>query len=131
MCGSMISKFALACVAAIFTGGATAGLVAEGTPMPAAQVAEASLATPISAIADPDSSFRNVAVQFNNGKSFGRVVGIALDGAGRATRVRVALDDMPSEKIWLDQDDLVYSRSRDVIVAHDVHAPAMAIADAR
>ena len=89
------------------------------------------VATPISHIANPQAAFRNVAVQFTSGKALGRVVAIATNGAGRATRVRVALDDMPAQQIWLDQDDLVYSRSHDVIVAHDVHAPAMAVADAR
>ena len=125
----MISKFAIACVAAIFAGGGAASVVADGTPAPDTHVASST--TPIVAIAEPESSFANVAVEFSNGKPFGRVVAIAVNGAGHATRVRVALDDMPGQKIWLDQDDLVYSRARNVIVAHDVHAPAMAVADAR
>ena len=127
----MISKFALACVAAIFAGGATAGLTAEGSAVAPAQVTSSGRATPISAIANPLLSFQGVSVQLVSGKPVGRVVAIAVNGAGRATRVRVELADMPSEAIWLDQDDLVYSRSRDVIVAHDVHAPAMTVADAR
>ncbi len=127
----MLSKFAIAAVAAIFAGGAAATVGTESSPAPAAQVAEAGVATPISAIANPQVSFKNVDVQFTSGKSFGRVVAISTNAAGRATRVRVALDDMPSQQIWLDQDDLVYSRSHDVIIAHDVHAPAMAVADAR
>jgi hypothetical protein len=127
----MLSKFAIAAVAAIFAGGAAASVGFESSPAPAAQVAEAGVATPISHIANPQAAFRNVAVTFTSGKAFGRVVAIATNGAGRATRVRVALDDMPAQQIWLDQDDLVYSRSHDVIIAHDVHAPAMAVADAR
>ena len=74
--------------------------------------------------------FRDVAVQFVSGKTFGHVVAISTDGRGRVSRVRIALADMPSQQIWLDQDDLVYSRSQNVIVAHDVHAPAMAVAEA-
>jgi hypothetical protein len=127
----MISKFAIACVAAVFAGGASAGLTIDNAPAPAAQVAEASVATPISAIANPERSFKNVAVQFTSGKSFAHVVAVSTNGSGHAARIRVALDDMPSQQLWLDSDDLVYSRSRDVIVAHDVHAPAMAVADAR
>ncbi len=127
----MISKFVIACVAAVFAGGASAGLTMDNTPSPAAQVAEAHAATPISAIANPEASFRNVAVQFTSGKGFAHVVAVSTNGAGHAARIRVALDDMPSQQLWLDSDDLVYSRSRDVIVAHDVHAPAMAVADAQ
>ena len=127
----MISKFVLACVAAIFTGGVTAGLTAEGSAVAPAQVTTTGLATPISAIVNPQAAFQDVAVQLIDGKAVGRVVAVATDAAGRASRVRVELADMPSEAIWLDKSDLVYSRSRDVIVAHDVHAPAMAVADAR
>jgi len=127
----MLSKFAIACVAAVFAGGASAGLTIDNAPAPAAQIAEAPVGTPISAIADPESSFKNVSVQFTSGKSFAHVVAVSTNGAGHAARIRVALDDMPSQQLWLDSDDLVYSRSRDVIIAHDVHAPAMAVADAR
>jgi hypothetical protein len=127
----MISKFAVAAIAAVFAGGASAGLGIDNTPVAPAQVLDASPATPIDRIANPESSFRNVAVQFNSGKTFAHVVGVTTDGAGRAVRIRVALDDMPAQQLWLDQSDLVYSRSRDVIVAHDVHAPAMAVADAQ
>ncbi len=126
-----ISKFAVFCVAAVFAGGATAGLAIDSRAVPAAQVSEASVATPISAIANPDDAFKNVRVQLVSGKTVGHVVAIATNGAGRATRVRLELADMPSERIWVDQSDLSYSRSRDVIVAHDIHAPAMAVADAR
>ena len=127
----MISKFALACVAAIFAGGATAGLTAEGSDVAPAQVTNSSRATPISAISNPRVSFQDVSVQLISGKPVGRVVAIATNAQGRAIRVRVELADMPSQAIWLDQSDLVYSRSRDVIVAHDVHAPIMTVADAR
>jgi hypothetical protein len=125
----MISKFALACVAAIFTGGVTAGLTAEGSVAPQAKTGDST--TPIAAIENPLVSFQNVSVQLISGKPVGRVVAIATNAEGHATRVRVELADMPSEAIWLDQSDLVYSRSHNVIVAHDVHAPAMAVADAR
>ena len=126
-----ISKFAIACVAAIFAGGVSAGLTVEGSASQPVHIAAALVTTPISRIANPEDSFRDVAVQFTSGKTFGHVVAISTDGAGRANRIRVALSDMPSQLIWLDQDDLVYSRTRNVIVAHDVHAPAMAVADAR
>ncbi|HEY0303008.1 MAG TPA: hypothetical protein VGC36_16800 [Rhizomicrobium sp.] len=126
-----ISKFAIACVAAVLAGGATAGLAVDGAPVPPAQMSASGAVTPISAIADPNRSFKAVSVQLTSGKTVGRVVAIATDAAGRATRVRVELADMPSQRIWLDQNDLVYSRSRDVIVAHDVHAPAMTMAAAR
>jgi hypothetical protein len=126
---SMISKFAIACVAAVFAGGATAGLAGDGAPAPAAPTVEAR--TPISAVADPQSAFKNVAVQFVSGKTFAHVVAISTNDKGHAMRIRVALDDMPAQQIWLDQDDLAYSRARNVIVARDVHAPAMAVADAQ
>jgi hypothetical protein len=127
-----ISKFGLACIAAVLAGGATAGLAAsDATPAVSEQVADAGRATPISAINDPQSAFKDVSVQFVSGKSFGHVVAVATDGAGHASRIRIALDDMPSQLLWLDKDDLVYSRSHDVIVAHDVHPPAMDLADAR
>ena len=127
----MISKFALACVAAIFTGGVSAGLTAEGSTGSPVQVQTAESTTPIALIGNPLVSFQNVSVQLISGKPVGRVVAIATNADGHATRVRVELADMPSEAIWLDQSDLVYSRGRNVIVAHDVHAPAMAVADAR
>lgn len=126
-----ISKFAIACVAAVFAGGATASLAIDDSAAVPAQVTDAGVATPISAIANPSQSFRNVAVQLVSGKTVGHVVAITTNAAGRATRVRMALADMPSQQIWVDQSDLVYSRSRDVIVAHDIHAPALAVADAR
>ena len=127
----MISKFALACVAAIFAGGVTAGLTAEGSVGSPAQVKTSESTTPIAAIGNPLVSFQDVSVQLISGKPVGRVVGIATNAQGRATRIRVELADMPTEAIWLDQTDLVYSRSHNVIVAYDVHAPAMAVADAR
>ena len=127
----MISKFALACVAAVFTGGVTAGLTAEGSAGTPAQVMTSESTTPIAAILNPLVSFQNVSVQLISGKPVGRVVAIATNADGRATRIRVELADMPSEALWLDQSDLVYSRSHNVIVAHDIHAPAMAVADAR
>ena len=126
-----ISKFGLLAVAALVTGGTTAGLVDTETRPAAVQVAAEHRVTPIAAIADPSLSFRNTAVEFTSGKEFGRVVGIATNDQGRATKVRVALNDMPSQQIWLDQSDLVYDRSRGAIVAHDVHAPNLAVADAR
>jgi len=126
-----VSRFGLLCIAAIVAGGATAGLADSDSPSVPVQVTVEHHGTPIAAIANPDSSFRDVAVQFTSGKTFGHVVAISTNGEGRATRIRVALDDMPSEKIWLDQADLVYSRSRDAIVAHDIHAPNLAVADAR
>jgi len=126
-----VSRFGLLCIAAVVAGGATAGLADSDNPSVPVQVTAEHRGTPIAAIANPDSSFRDVAVQFTSGKTFGHVVAISTNGEGRATKVRVALDDMPSEKIWLDQADLVYSRSCDAIVAHDVHAPNLAVADAR
>ncbi|MEI9996807.1 MAG: hypothetical protein WDM91_19570 [Rhizomicrobium sp.] len=127
-----ISKFAVAAVAAILAGGATAGLAGNDASAAAGEQASATVrTTPIAAIADPQRAFRDVAVQFNSGKTFGRVVAVSTNGAGRVQRIRVALSDMPSEQIWLDRDDLVYSRAHDVIIAHDVHAPAIAVADAR
>jgi hypothetical protein len=125
-----ISKLGLLAVAAVVTGGTTAGLVGTETRSVLVQVAAEQRVTPISAIADPTLSFRNTAVEFTSGKEFGRVVGVATNGLGRATKVRVALNDIPSEQIWLDQSDLVYSRSRAAIIAHDVHAPNLAVADA-
>jgi len=126
-----ISKFAIFAVAAIVAGGATAGLADSDSRTAPAQVAGEHRATPIAAIANPALSFRNASVEFNSGKAFGRVVGVATNDEGRATKVRVALNDMPSEQIWLDQSDLVYSRTRGAIIAHDVHAPNLAVADAR
>ncbi len=123
-----VSKLGIFCVAAALAGGATAGLAGTETPSQPAQADTEFRATPIAAIADPDRSFRNVAVQFTSGKALGRVVAVTTDAAGRALRVRVALDDMPSQQVWLDKSDLVYSRSRDAIVANDVHAPQMSVA---
>ena len=125
-----VSRFGLLCIAAVVAGGATAGLADSDTASVPVQVTVEQRGTPIAAIADPDSSFRDVAVQFTSGKTFGHVVAVSTNGEGRATKVRVALDDMPSAKIWLDQADLVYSRARDVIIAHDIHAPNLAVADA-
>lgn len=124
-----ISKFAVACMAAVLAGGAAAGLTLEGSAPP--QVQNADAVTPISAVADPQTSFKDAAVQFTSGKAFGHVVAIATNGAGRVSRIRVALDAAPAQRLWLDQDALVYSRARNVIVTHDIHAPAMAVADAR
>ena len=126
-----ISKFGLLAVAAIVAGGATAGLAVSEPSAQPAQVAMESRATPIAAIANPSLSFRNAPVEFNSGKAFGRVVAIATNDEGRATKIQVALTDMPSQQIWLDKTDLVYSRSRGAIIAHDVHAPALAVADAQ
>ncbi len=124
-----VSKFAVACVAAILAGGATASLAREDDQAPIkAQVADETPVTPISAISDPSRLLDGVSVRFVSGKSFGRVVAVSTNAAGRATRVRVALDDMPATQLWIDQSDLVYSRARDSIVAHDVHAPAMTVA---
>jgi hypothetical protein len=125
-----VSKFGLLAVAAIVAGGATAGLADSDSRIVPAQVAGELRATPIAAIANPALSFRNAAVEFNSGKEFGRVVAVATNNEGRATKIRVALNDMPSEQIWLDQSDLVYSRSRGAIIAHDVHAPNLAVAEA-
>jgi len=127
----MVSKFAIACVAAIVAGGVTAGLSTEEPSARMAQATTSHRGTPVAAIADPAANFRGVAVQFVSGKTFGHVVAVAVDGLGHASRIRVALDDIPSQQIWLDPEDLVYSRSRDVIVAQDVHGAALAIADAR
>jgi hypothetical protein len=123
-----ISKFAVACIAAILAGGATAGLASSDDPAAVpAQVAAERPVTPIAAVSDP-SLFQNVAVRFVSGKQFGHVVSVATDARGRASRIQVALSDMPGTSLWLDKSDLVYSRSQDAIVAHDVHAPAMAVA---
>ncbi|MEI9886054.1 MAG: hypothetical protein WDN08_06055 [Rhizomicrobium sp.] len=126
-----ISKFAIACVAAVFAGGSAAAIAIDGSAVPAPQIVQSGLVTPISAIADPHRSFNDVAVQLVSGRTVGHVTGVVTDGAGRATRLRMELADMPTQHIWLDRSDLVYSRSRDVIIAHDIHAPAMAVADAR
>lgn len=126
-----VSKFGILCITAILAGGATAGLADSDPASVPVQVNAEQRSTPISAISNPDMSFRDVAVQFTSGKAFGRVVAVSTNGEGRATKIRVALNDMPSQQIWLDQSDLVYSRSRDVIIAHDIHAPALAVADAR
>jgi|GEM_PF-4885910 hypothetical protein len=121
-----ISKFAVACVAAIFAGGGAAGLADGGTAPVSAQVADEHQVTPVSAVAYPARSFDGVAVRFVSGKSFGHVIAVASDARGHATRLRVALDS--GENLWLDQRDLVYSRARDSIVAHDVHAPVTTVA---
>ena len=126
-----VSKFTIACVAAILAGGATASLADGDQAMVPAQETSERAVTPIAAIADPARSFDGVAVRFVSGRRFGRVVAVATDSHGRATRVRVALDGMPATRLWLDRSDLVYSRAADSIVAHDVHAPAMTVADAR
>ena len=123
-----VSKFAVACIAAILAGGATAGLASSDDPAaPHAQVANERPVTPIGAVTDP-ALFQNLDVRFVSGKAFGRVVAVSTDARGRADRIRVALNDMPGTSLWLDKSDLVYSRSQDAIVAHDVHAPAMAVA---
>jgi hypothetical protein len=123
-----VSKFAIACVAAILAGGATAGLARSddrtATPV---QVLDEHPVTPIAAITDPQATLQDVAVRFVSGKQFGRVVAVATDAHGHAARIRVALDGMPT-KLWIDQSDLVYSRSQDAIVAHDVHPPALTVA---
>jgi len=123
-----VSKFAVACVAAILAGGTTAGLASGDASAVPAQIADETPVTPIAAIREPERLLAGVQIRFVSGKSFGRVVGVATDSAGHATRVRVALDGMPAERLWIDQSDLVYSRARDSIVAHDVHAPAMTVA---
>ncbi|MEJ0028433.1 MAG: hypothetical protein WDN01_20590 [Rhizomicrobium sp.] len=123
-----VSKFAVACIAAVLAGGATAGLASNDAHSIPAQVAEETPVTPISAIGDPARLLNGVSARFVSGQSFGRVVAVSTDAAGHATRVRVALDGMPSTHLWIDQSDLVYSRARDSIVAHDVHAPAMTVA---
>jgi hypothetical protein len=124
-----VSKFAVACIAAILAGGATAGLASSdgSAAPPAAQVANERPVTPIAAVRDP-ALFQNLDVRFVSGKPFGRVVAVSIDARGRADRIRVALNDMPGTSLWLDKSDLVYSRSQDAIVAHDVHAAAMAVA---
>ncbi|MEI9991823.1 MAG: hypothetical protein WDM86_17530 [Rhizomicrobium sp.] len=123
-----VSKFAVACIAAVLAGGATAGLANSDIHAVPTQVAEETPVTPVSAIADPSRLLAGVAVRFVSGQSFGRVVAVSTDAAGHATRIQVALDGMPGTELWIDQSDLVYSRARDSIVAHDVHAPAMTVA---
>ena len=123
-----ISKFTIACVAAVLAGGATAGLASsDDLTRPDVQVTSQRPVTAIGAVTDP-SLFHNVAVRFVSGQGFGHVVGVVTDARGRASRIEVALDGMPGTKLWLDKSDLVYSRSQDAIVAHDVHAPVMAVA---
>jgi hypothetical protein len=121
-----ISKYAVACVAAIFAGGVTAGLADGGTVPVPAQVTDEDQVTPVSAVAYPDQSFDGVAVRFVSGKSFGRVVAVSTDARGHAARLRIALDS--GERLWIDRRDLVYSRARDSIIAQDVHPPMTAIA---
>jgi hypothetical protein len=126
-----ISKFGLACIAAVIAGGATS-VLANGNPVPPpARSATIPPGTPIAAIANPQAAFKDIAVQFVSGKTFGHVAAIAMTEDGRAARLRIVVDDVPSQSLWLGPDDLSYSRSRDVIVARDVHAPAIAVADAR
>ena len=123
-----VSKFAVACVAAILAGGASAGLAStDDAPAPVVQVTDSRPVTPIAAVRDP-ALFHDVVVRFVSGQGFGHVVGVATDARGRASRIEVALDGMPGTTLWLDKSDLVYSRSQDMIVAHDVHAPVMAVA---
>lgn len=127
-----ISKLAIAAVAAILAGGASAGLTpADDAAAPGLQQTATVRATPVAMLQAPERSLKDVAVQFTSGKTFGHVVAVSTDGAGHARKIRVALADMPNEQIWLDQDDLVYSRAHDVIIAHDVHAPEITVADAR
>jgi hypothetical protein len=126
----MVSKFAVACVAVIVAGGVTAGLATNEPSVPPAQVSASHRGTPIAAIGNPALSFRDVAVQFVSGKTFAHVVDVAIDGSGHASRILVALDDPPEQRIWLDPEDLVYSRSLDAIVAHDIHGVAITVADA-
>ncbi len=126
-----ISKFALACIAAVIAGGATS-VFADANPAQApVQAVQVPAGTPIGAIANPGAAFKDIAVQFVSGKTFGHVVAIATTESGRAARIRVALDDAPSQTLWLGPEDLSYSRARDVIVARDVHSPAIAVADAQ
>jgi hypothetical protein len=125
------SKFAIACAVAIFAGGAMAALASGDATDSTLQVRADSRVTPIRAIADPERSLHGVAVQFVSGKPFGRVVAVSTNADGHVSKIRIVLDDMPAQQLWLDQQDLVYSRARDVIVAHDVHAPALTVADAR
>jgi hypothetical protein len=119
-----LSKFALCCVAAVATGAVIGALRHEPTH---ARAAEAG--TPVAAIADPQASFRDVAVESSSGIAFGHVIDVATDARGRAEQVRVALDG--GRLLWLSGNGLVYSRERNVIVARDLHYPAMAIAEAR
>ena len=126
-----VSKFTVACVAAVIAGGASAGLASSDAAMVPAQVTTEQPVTAIAAIANPQALFQGVPVRFVSGKQFGRVVAVATDAAGHAVKIRVALDGMPDQRLWLDRSDLAYSRSADSIIAHDVHAPAMTVADAR
>ncbi len=126
-----LSKFAIACVAAVFAGGLCARLSDGGTASASAQVIDENPVTPISDIARPDDAFRGLSVRLVSGHRVGHVVSVATDAKGRATKIRVALDDMPGQTLWLAQTDLVYSRARDAIIAHDIHAPAVTLADAR
>src|SRR5690348_2285977 len=68
-----VSRFGLLCIAAIVAGGATAGLADSDSPSVPVQVTAEHRGTPIAAIANPDSSFHDVAVQFTSGKTFGHV----------------------------------------------------------
>jgi len=122
-----VSKFAIACMAAILAGGASAGLANDNATAVPAQVTDETPVTPISAIADPTRLLDGVAVRFVSGRAFGRVVAVSTDATGHATKIRVALDGMPGERLWIDRSDLVYSRARNSILAHDVHAPAPAM----
>ena len=123
-----ISKFTLACVAAILAGGATAGLAEDPfSPVPT-QVSDERPVTPIAAIARPVELFRGVTVRLVSNKPVGRVRAVDTDTRGHATRIQVALSDMPGTAVWVDQSDLVYSRAQDAIIAHDIHAPSMTVA---
>src|SRR3569833_4106921 len=96
-----ISKFGLLAVSAVMIGGVTAGLAQTETTPPAVQLATEHRTAPVAAIANPDSSFRTVAVEFTSGKAFGRVVAISTNGVGCVFLVCVVLNDMPSVLFWL------------------------------
>src|SRR6185436_11887142 len=102
-----VSKFAIACVAAVLAGGASASISgSDGAPPEATQTSNGILGTPVYAIHQPHAMFRDTPVQFVSGKTFAHVVNVATDDAGHATRVQVALDDMPAQKLWLDEGNL-------------------------
>jgi hypothetical protein len=119
-----LSRFALCCVAAVATGAVIGALWHEPVRARASDAG-----TPVAAIADPQTSFRDVAVESPSGIAFGHVVDVATDAKGRAEQVRVALDG--GRPLWISGYGLFYSRERNVIVARDLRHPAMAIAEAR
>ncbi|HEY0106632.1 MAG TPA: hypothetical protein VGB91_11155 [Rhizomicrobium sp.] len=124
-----VPKFALACLAAAVAGGACAGF-ARDSAAPAQDVSAPPL-TPLAAIAQPAVAFRGVAVRLASGRAIAHVAAVATDGQGRASRIQIVFDDLSARTLWLGGSDLAYSRAGNCIVARNIPAPAMTLAQAR